>query len=110
MTLRDLYVEAWERLRIDRAVCAEIDGEATPVVVFGQWQTARVVTAGLNPSEAEFRDKTGVPLQAERQRFLHWPPMASSTKCGSIRRFIDPKAISHWATVTRSGSTAMGRF
>lgn len=62
-----------------RAACSEIDRECTPVLAFGQWRSARIVTAGLNPSEDEFRDKTQlvngkkIPLEGKRQRFLHWP-------------------------------------
>jgi hypothetical protein len=69
----NLYREAWQQLNTDRQALAEIDREATPVLVFGQWQTSRFATAGLNPSEIEFRDRLGQPLAGSKQRFLHWP-------------------------------------
>lgn len=69
----NLYREAWQQLSIDRQVLTEIERAAMPVLFFGQWQTSRVVTAGLNPSEIEFRDRRGQPLLGSAQRFLHWP-------------------------------------
>lgn len=71
--MRDLYVEAWQRLALDREQCADIEPECTPVLVFGRWQKSRVATVGLNPSEDEFRDKHREPLRDSQQRFLHWP-------------------------------------
>jgi hypothetical protein len=67
----NLYREAWQQLSADRQALAEIEREATPVLVFGQWQTSRLATAGLNPSEIEFRDRFGQPLAGSKQRFLH---------------------------------------
>lgn len=82
-----LYAQAWEELRELRKSCPEVDREATPILAFGQWSTARVVTAGLNPSEDEFRDKSQVgpdglktPLKGTRQRFLHWPKAGLLTR------------------------------
>jgi hypothetical protein len=69
----NLYREAWQQLSADREALAEIEREATPVLVFGQWQTSRFATAGLNPSEIEFRDRLGQALAGSKQRFLHWP-------------------------------------
>jgi hypothetical protein len=71
--MRDLYRAAWAQLAHDRATLAELEPEATPVLAFGQWRGSRVVTAGLNPSEIEFRASDGSPLTGDRQRFLHWP-------------------------------------
>jgi hypothetical protein len=73
----DLYRTTWERLRIDRERCPDIDPECTPVLVFGNWRSARIATAGLNPSEDEFWTKPTFtaerqPLRDMRQRFLHW--------------------------------------
>jgi hypothetical protein len=68
-----LYREAWARLALDRTALADVELEGTPVLAFGRWQTSRVVTAGLNPSEIEFRADGGKPLAEPRQRFLHWP-------------------------------------
>jgi hypothetical protein len=48
--------------------------EFTPVLVFGRSMTARVATAGLNPSESEFLDEAKKPFRGDRQRFLHWKP------------------------------------
>ncbi|MGD0139755.1 MAG: hypothetical protein ABSD28_12830 [Tepidisphaeraceae bacterium] len=77
--MQELYKKAWEELRLLRESCADIEPECTPVLAFGRWETARVVTAGLNPSEDEFRDKNHkttagmkAPLEPSRQRFLHW--------------------------------------
>ena len=75
--MQELYGQAWERLRHDREQCPDIDPEATPVLFFGRWDTARVATAGLNPSEDEFRAKTPKgrckpALRGDQQRFLHW--------------------------------------
>lgn len=82
-----LYDQAFEELRALRSTCAEVDREATPILAFGQWEEARVVTAGLNPSEDEFRDKEQVgadgwkvPLKGEHQRFLHWPKAGILTR------------------------------
>jgi hypothetical protein len=69
----DLYAEAWQRLALDREQCADIERECTPVLAFGRWQSSRVATVGLNPSENEFRGEDGQPLSGARQRFLHWP-------------------------------------
>src|SRR5262245_46623940 len=71
--MRDLYRAAWVQLAHDRATLAELEPEATPVLAFRQWRSSRVVTAGLNPSEIEFRASDGSPLTGDRQRFLHWP-------------------------------------
>ena len=68
-----VFREAWARLAVDRAKLSDMEPEGTPVLAFGRWQTARVVTAGLNPSEIEFRTPNGAPLTAAGQRFLHWP-------------------------------------
>lgn len=76
-SMNEVYKSAWERLAIDRERCADIDPECTPVLAFGDWQTARIVTAGLNPSEDEFWTKPirkvgRQPLRNGQQRFLHW--------------------------------------
>ena len=75
--MQNLYIRAWERLREERHHLSDIDREATPVLFFGRWDAARVATAGLNPSEDEFRAKTSTdahkaPLRGAQQRFLHW--------------------------------------
>lgn len=44
---------------------------ATPILAFGRWETARIATAGLNPSEREFLDGFGQELQPPQRRFLH---------------------------------------
>jgi hypothetical protein len=69
----ELYREAWERLKNDRQGHAEIDDQATPILSFGDWQRAVVLTVGLNPSEREFRNKNGDCLPEQGRRFLHWP-------------------------------------
>src|SRR5262249_40230717 len=46
----------------------------------GQWRSSRVVTAGLNPSEIEFRASGGSPLMDGQQRFLHWPADGALTE------------------------------
>jgi hypothetical protein len=71
--MRDLYRQAWERLARDRQAFPEIEPEGTPVLAFGRWSESRVATAGLNPSEGEFRDRRLAPLSGAAQRFLHWP-------------------------------------
>ena len=50
------------------------------MLAFGRWETARIATAGLNPSEDEFRDKHQIaegglklPLRGQSRRFIHWP-------------------------------------
>ena len=77
--MRRLYLKAWADLRDLRAISDHIDKECTPILAFGRWRTARIVTAGLNPSTYEFRDpdqKTATgekcPLVGDRQRFIHW--------------------------------------
>lgn len=44
---------------------------ATPVMAFGRWRTARIATAGLNPSECEFLSKDHRQLPPDKRRFLH---------------------------------------
>ncbi|HMA35433.1 MAG TPA: hypothetical protein VKY74_13260 [Chloroflexia bacterium] len=73
-----LYAGAWAdlaRLRADPRLAPWLLPEATPVLAYGAWQTARLTTAALNPSEDEFqtRDAPRRPLPAAHQRLLHWP-------------------------------------
>jgi hypothetical protein len=73
-----LYREAWAdlaRFRQEPPTAAWLLPEATPVLAFGAWQTARVATAALNPSEIEFMlpGTPARPLPPHMQRFLHWP-------------------------------------
>ena len=73
-----LYREAWADLARLRAVpptAAWLLPEATPVLAYGAWQTARVALAALNPSEDEFqtRDQPRRPLPPDRRRLLPWP-------------------------------------
>src|SRR5208337_3751150 len=76
--MRQLYEQAWEKLRELRSTSNYIEEECTPILVFGSWRTARVATAGLNPSTYEFRDPERsiagekAPLAGDRQRFVHW--------------------------------------
>lgn len=79
MTMRTLYETAWGELRTLRASYSDIEREGTPILAFGRFETARVITAGLNPSEDEFRDSKRLladgskeVLRGSRQRFLHW--------------------------------------
>ncbi len=73
MTLSDidqLYRESWATQsglfgRLPLLECA------TPVPCFGRWDTARVATAGMNPSEREFLDENGSELAPDERRFLH---------------------------------------
>ena len=44
---------------------------ATPVPCFGRWDTARIATAGMNPSKREFLDERGRELETDERRFLH---------------------------------------
>jgi hypothetical protein len=73
-----LYADAWAelaRLRADPRIGPWLLPEATPVLAYGAWQTARVVTAALNPSEDEFqtRGPRRMALPPEQRRLLHWP-------------------------------------
>src|SRR5690349_20575568 len=73
-----LYAHAWAdlaRLRGTPPAAAWLLPEATPVLAYGAWQTARIATAALNPSEDEFqtRETPRRALPPERQRLLHWP-------------------------------------
>jgi hypothetical protein len=71
--MRRLYRRAWKELASLRAGCREIEPLSTPVLAFGRWKTAEVVTAGLNPSEIEFREPRNLrPLTGDKQRFIHW--------------------------------------
>ncbi len=73
MTLSDidqLYRESWATQsglfgRLPLLECA------TPVPCFGRWDTARVATAGMNPSEREFLDDNDSELLEDDRRFLH---------------------------------------
>lgn len=74
-SMQDLYRCMWSDLARLRSRIDCIEPEATPVLFFGNWRTAEVATAGLNPSEDEFRhpEPAGrLPLRGEAQRFLHW--------------------------------------
>lgn len=42
--------------------------QSTPVIAFGNAQTARIATLGLNPSRAEFVDRNGNLLSGENRR------------------------------------------
>ncbi len=73
-----LYAQAWAdlaRLRDTPPAAPWLLPEATPVLAYGAWQTARIATAALNPSEDEFqtREAPRRALPPERQRLLHWP-------------------------------------
>ncbi len=73
-----LYVETWTTLARLRAAPPTADWlvpESTPILAFGAWQTARVVTAALNPSEDEFLtpERPRRPLPPDARRLLHWP-------------------------------------
>ncbi len=73
-----LYACAWAdlvRLRQAAPTAAWLLPEATPVLAYGEWATARLVVAALNPSEDEFqtRDRPRRPLPPDRQRLLPWP-------------------------------------
>src|SRR3984957_14453361 len=81
--IRALYRKAWEHLRLLRRSCDEIEPESTPILAFGRFKKARVITAGLNPSEDEFRTtlKAGrKPLKEIERRFLHWPASGRLTQ------------------------------
>jgi len=73
-----LYASAWADLVRLRQAAPTRDWllpEATPVLAYGAWATARIVVAALNPSEDEFqtRDQPRRALPADRQRLLPWP-------------------------------------
>src|ERR1700686_3894506 len=77
--MRRLYMRAWGGLRDLREISDYIDKESTPILAFGRWRTARIVTAGFNPLTYEFRDPDQsialgerAPLIGDRQRFTHW--------------------------------------
>ncbi len=107
--MRSLYDKIWDRLKSDRVQLKEdIDQEATPILVFGQFNSARIVTVGMNPSEREFRDKPsgtiyGSPLTGDQQRFLHWPrdgELTSDLRELAFERmtkyFTRGRAYTHW--------------
>lgn len=117
-----LYGDAWEDLRKLRTTCTEVDNECTPVLAFGQWRTARLFTAGLNPSEDEFRDKHQLdpngeksPLKGKHQRFLHWPKeglLTSELQQEAFRRaegyFTIGNAYNDWFGAYSEFLSAMG--
>lgn len=115
--MRELYKQSWERLRHDRLTCEEIDREATPVLFFGSYKTARVATVGLNPSEDEFRAKNSrrTPLLGDAQRFVHWPAdgrLADDLLDEAFRRmegyFVLGKAYRQWFEGYDSFLSALG--
>lgn len=70
----DLYRASWQaqsQFLRDGIIGPSLLWCATPVLAFGRWQTAQVVTAGLNPSEREFLDEGNRELDARARRFLH---------------------------------------
>jgi hypothetical protein len=89
----ELYQEAWHELARARRSIEAIERECTPVLVFGQWRTSWLATAGLNPSEMEFRDQGRLPLASEQQRFLHWPDDGLGR---AERYFVRGRAYSRW--------------
>ncbi len=56
-----------ERLR--RRPCSYSVPGSLPVVAFGDCKSARVATIGLNPSDKEYVDKSGIELNGSRRRF-----------------------------------------
>lgn len=44
--------------------------QSTPIVAFGQFDSARVASIGINPSHQEFLDRKGELLQGQAARFL----------------------------------------
>jgi hypothetical protein len=73
--IRRLYRDAWQDLKRMREACSDILRQGTPILAFGRWMKASVITAGLNPSPSEFLDddRNNQPLRERDQRFLHWP-------------------------------------
>lgn len=77
----ELFRSSWETqstLLEDPRVSAWLLPFATPVLAFGRWRTAKIATAGLNPSEREFcyrrmkgEEPPGRELEAAERRFLH---------------------------------------
>lgn len=67
-----LYKDSWIELnRLRKDFNYILEQECTPVLHFGNIKDAKVITAGLNPSEVEFREN-GVPLVGNKRRFLHY--------------------------------------
>lgn len=70
--LKNLYMESWKELiRLRKDFNDILESECTPVLYFGNIKEAKVITAGLNPSENEFREND-VPLVGNKRRFLHF--------------------------------------
>jgi hypothetical protein len=60
------YIE--ERIRRQATADLNIVPRSTPVVSFGNAETARVATLGLNPSRVEFLDNDGLLLEGPERR------------------------------------------
>ena len=58
--------------------CDVVNG-STPVVAFGNFQTARIATLGINPSNLEFLDGKGNLLSEEKQRLATLPSIGATT-------------------------------
>ena len=70
----ELLRRSWRtqsELLVDPAIGPWLLPYATPILAFGQWQTAQIATAGLNPSEREFCDEEGREFGQRKRRFLH---------------------------------------
>ena len=60
------YIE--ERIRARPLTDINIIRGSTPVIAFGNAQTSRVATLGLNPSKLEFLDRDGTELTGAKRR------------------------------------------
>ena len=83
--LKKLYRLCWDELKkIKKNHPDLLDKEATPVLVFGNFSRAKLITAGLNPSKNEFREN-GSPLKPGKRRFLHFSEVSSTLEDFDIK-------------------------
>lgn len=85
------YVEL--RIRRPVPVGSNVVPGSTPVISFGNAQTGRVATLGLNPSSREFRDKSGRELSGPQRRLATLQSLALSSleraPASAITRVLD---------------------
>jgi hypothetical protein len=98
------YVEERIRRPVPPGCC--VVPNSTPVVAFGNPETARVATLGLNPSRQEFLDTKGNPLVGADQRFetlvsIGYPSLARAPLSAVERVFHGCRDYFHRKPYTR---------
>jgi hypothetical protein len=76
--------------------------DSTPVLFFGNLDTAEVVTVGINPSWQEFLSPAKLPLPADRRRFLHRSELSGDDRrdaaaaLAKMHQYFSPDGNPYW--------------